>query len=178
MSETEFPAEVVKDATLPNAWRVEKLDSDGDGGVDLAIFDGPNAEARAREYAAWKYGSNGSKIIAGLQDALAHVRGDVTAARVSTVSDPEREKMTKSQVCADRLLGAAGFGPDVFDTEEGHFAGYDPMLSAFLYRKGKMHVAVRPDGRFEWHTDSGRFGGGGKATLDDESIESLARATE
>ncbi len=33
-----FPAEVVKDATIPNAWRVEKLDSDGDGGVDVTIF--------------------------------------------------------------------------------------------------------------------------------------------
>jgi hypothetical protein len=52
-----LPAEVVKDAMIPNAWRVEKLDSDGDGGIDLTIFDGPDAEARAREYAAWKYGS-------------------------------------------------------------------------------------------------------------------------
>jgi hypothetical protein len=50
-----FPAEVVKDATIPNAWRVEKLDSDGDGGVDVTIFAGPNARERATEYAAWKY---------------------------------------------------------------------------------------------------------------------------
>jgi hypothetical protein len=34
LMETKFPAEVVKDATLPNAWRVEKLDSDQDGGID------------------------------------------------------------------------------------------------------------------------------------------------
>jgi hypothetical protein len=50
-----FPAEVVKDATIPNAWRVEKLDSDGDGGVDVTIFAGPRAHERATEYAAWKY---------------------------------------------------------------------------------------------------------------------------
>jgi hypothetical protein len=53
-----FPAEVVKDATIPNAWRVEKLDSDGDGGVDVTIFAGPDAHERATEYAAWKYGSH------------------------------------------------------------------------------------------------------------------------
>lgn len=55
--ETKFPAEVVKDATLPNAWRVEKLDSDQDGGIDVTIFSGPSARERAAEYATWKYGS-------------------------------------------------------------------------------------------------------------------------
>ncbi len=50
-----LPAEVVQDATIPNAWRVEKLDSVGDGGIDVTIFGGPNAEARAREYVTWKY---------------------------------------------------------------------------------------------------------------------------
>jgi hypothetical protein len=55
--ETQFPAEVIKDATIPNAWRVEKLDSDQDGGVDVTIFSGPSARERATEYAAWKYGS-------------------------------------------------------------------------------------------------------------------------
>jgi hypothetical protein len=53
----QFPAEIVKDATIPNAWRVEKLDSDQDGGVDVTIFSGPSARERATEYAAWKYGS-------------------------------------------------------------------------------------------------------------------------
>jgi hypothetical protein len=41
--ETQFPAEVIKDATIPNAWRVEKLDSDQDGGVDVTIFSGPSS---------------------------------------------------------------------------------------------------------------------------------------
>jgi hypothetical protein len=53
-----FAAEVVRDASIPNAWRVEKLDSDGDGGVDVTIFAGPGARERATEYAAWKYGAS------------------------------------------------------------------------------------------------------------------------
>lgn len=51
----EFPAEVVQDRDDPHAWRVEKINSDGDGGVDVAIFAGPDARERATEYAAWKY---------------------------------------------------------------------------------------------------------------------------
>lgn len=50
-----FPAEVVKDNNIKNAWRVEKLNSDGDGGVDVTIFSGPGAKERAEEYAKWKY---------------------------------------------------------------------------------------------------------------------------
>ena len=57
MMQTQFPAEVIKDATIPNAWRVEKLDSDQDGGVDVTIFSGPSALERATEYAVWKYGN-------------------------------------------------------------------------------------------------------------------------
>jgi putative transcriptional regulator len=33
--------------------------------------------------------ANGSKIIAGLSDAVAHARGDVAAARVSTINVPK-----------------------------------------------------------------------------------------
>lgn len=35
----------------PEAWRVEEIDADGDGGVALAIFTGSFAEKRAHEYA-------------------------------------------------------------------------------------------------------------------------------
>ena len=53
---TNWPAEIVRHSGDPNAWVVEKLDSDGDGGIDVTVFSGPDAEKRAREYAAWKYG--------------------------------------------------------------------------------------------------------------------------
>ena len=65
--QAKFPAEITKDAAIPNAWRVEKLDSDEDGGVDVTIFSGPNAHERAVEYAAWKYGAHQSAALsAGL----------------------------------------------------------------------------------------------------------------
>jgi hypothetical protein len=31
--------------TRPHEWRVEEIDSDGDGGIDMAIFSGPHAAA-------------------------------------------------------------------------------------------------------------------------------------
>jgi hypothetical protein len=51
-----FSAEVVPDRADPRSWRVEKINSDDDGAVDIAIFSGPSARERATEYAAWKYG--------------------------------------------------------------------------------------------------------------------------
>ncbi len=48
-------AEIVQDKLDPNSWRVEKLDADGDGGVHVTIFSGPDARKRADEYATWKY---------------------------------------------------------------------------------------------------------------------------
>ena len=41
--------EVAPNAEWDDAWNVERIDDDG--GVELAIFYGPNAEARARAYA-------------------------------------------------------------------------------------------------------------------------------
>lgn len=35
-------------------WVAEAIDTEGDGEVCLATFSGPGAEARAREYVAWK----------------------------------------------------------------------------------------------------------------------------
>ena len=37
--------------TRPHEWRVEEIDSDGDGGIDMAIFSGPHAEQRAKRFA-------------------------------------------------------------------------------------------------------------------------------
>jgi len=41
------------DATIhmPEAWRVEEIDADDDGGIAMATFTGPFAEERARQYA-------------------------------------------------------------------------------------------------------------------------------
>ena len=51
--------EVVEDRHSPGMWRVEAVDygpplGDGEGEIYVAIFSGPNAEGRAREYAIWK----------------------------------------------------------------------------------------------------------------------------
>ena len=50
-------AEIVRNDTTPPSWSVEATDTDGEGGMDVTIFSGPAAEARAHEYAAWKYSS-------------------------------------------------------------------------------------------------------------------------
>ena len=47
---------VQPEETKPLSWRVEQIDSDGDGGVDVAIFSGPHAKERAREFADWLKG--------------------------------------------------------------------------------------------------------------------------
>jgi hypothetical protein len=46
--------EVVPDPTAPAVWRVEAIDRNATEEFYLAIFRGPSAEARAREYADWK----------------------------------------------------------------------------------------------------------------------------
>jgi hypothetical protein len=44
--------EVVESKQYPGHWHVEAID--GDGRIFVAIFSGPNAVGRAREYAGWK----------------------------------------------------------------------------------------------------------------------------
>lgn len=44
--------EVVADKIYLNDWRVEAINQSGDSFVTL--FSGPDAEERAKEYAAWK----------------------------------------------------------------------------------------------------------------------------
>jgi hypothetical protein len=46
--------EVVADPGNPASWRVEAIDRNRTEQLYLAIFRGPAAEARAREYADWK----------------------------------------------------------------------------------------------------------------------------
>ena len=42
---------------VPGCWVVDARDSDN--ALIRAVFDGPDAEQRAREYARWKYGGEG-----------------------------------------------------------------------------------------------------------------------
>jgi hypothetical protein len=49
--------EAVQDATCLDCWRVEAIDFANEGVCYVAIFSGPNAEQRAREYADWKNAS-------------------------------------------------------------------------------------------------------------------------
>ena len=49
------PAKVFEDREWPGEWRVEWVDEDG--GVEVAIFSGPNARERALCYADRQYGN-------------------------------------------------------------------------------------------------------------------------
>lgn len=62
----EFLVEVslVLNTTVPVSWTVEAVNSDRDGGIDVTVFSGPSAEARAREYARWKYAAFHPEVIA------------------------------------------------------------------------------------------------------------------
>jgi hypothetical protein len=47
------PATLFRDRVHPEDWRVEKIDDDG--GIEVAIFSGPDTRDRAIEYADWRY---------------------------------------------------------------------------------------------------------------------------
>ena len=47
-------AKVFEDRECPGDWRVERIDDDG--GIDVAIFGGPNGRERAVRYADHEYG--------------------------------------------------------------------------------------------------------------------------
>jgi hypothetical protein len=54
MIATSLRYEVAEDALHPGDYRVEAIDTDSDGEVYIAIFTGPDAKSRAKEYAKWK----------------------------------------------------------------------------------------------------------------------------
>jgi len=45
--------EVVRDEKFPNEWRCEAINAKT-GDIYVAVFSGPDAEGRAREYASWQ----------------------------------------------------------------------------------------------------------------------------
>lgn len=55
--------EIVEDQLQSGSYRVEAIDSEGDGEVYIAIFVGPDAEMRAEEYAGWKNASQRPSLI-------------------------------------------------------------------------------------------------------------------
>lgn len=46
--------EISEDKLYPGSFRVEAIDQNGDGDCFVAVFDGPDAQQRATEYATWK----------------------------------------------------------------------------------------------------------------------------
>ena len=62
MLNTTMQYEVVEDSLHPGDYRVEAIDTSGDGEVYIAIFTGPDAESRAYEYADWKNSSRASVL--------------------------------------------------------------------------------------------------------------------
>ena len=53
MTQPGLTYEVVESRHAVGEWRVEAINYDGDGEIYLAIFCGPDAERRAKEYATW-----------------------------------------------------------------------------------------------------------------------------
>lgn len=57
MSEAGKEVSIVINRSRPLTWQVECVNADGDGGIEVTIFSGPNIEERAIGYARWKYGT-------------------------------------------------------------------------------------------------------------------------
>ena len=53
-SSTRVAYEMVKSENVPDEYRVEGIDYEREGVVYVALFSGPDAEQRAREYARFK----------------------------------------------------------------------------------------------------------------------------
>ena len=54
----------VKQSRFEREWVVEAFNADGDGEVYVAAFSGPEAKARAVEYASWKNNQDREPITA------------------------------------------------------------------------------------------------------------------
>ena len=54
---------VMADKEFPNDWRVEMIEAET-GDIFVAVFSGPDAEERAREYAQWQEAKQKRRIAA------------------------------------------------------------------------------------------------------------------
>jgi len=48
-------AEIVRCDTAPESFKVEAIDMENDGDIEVTIFSGPESADRAKEYAAARY---------------------------------------------------------------------------------------------------------------------------
>ena len=55
-TQTAVRYEVVQTRDVMDEWRVEGIDHDADGQIYVALFSGPQAKERAKEYAQFKNG--------------------------------------------------------------------------------------------------------------------------
>lgn len=55
---------IVVATTTPISWTVEAVNCDGDGGIAVAVFSGPEAESCARQWAAFKWHEYFPEIVA------------------------------------------------------------------------------------------------------------------
>jgi hypothetical protein len=51
--------EMMRSRGAEDEWRVEAIDYEHDGQVSVAIFSGPDAERRAKEYTEWRNATRG-----------------------------------------------------------------------------------------------------------------------
>lgn len=51
--------EMMRSRGAEDEWRVEAIDYEHDGQVSVAIFSGPDAERRAKEYMEWRNATRG-----------------------------------------------------------------------------------------------------------------------
>lgn len=63
MSKTNLRYELVQCEGSVNVWRVEAIDEENEGVIYMALFSGPDARAKAQEYAAWKSAREGNRPV-------------------------------------------------------------------------------------------------------------------
>ena len=63
MSKTNLRYELVQCEGSVNVWRVEAIDEENEGVIYMALFSGPDARAKAQEYAAWKSARKGNRPV-------------------------------------------------------------------------------------------------------------------
>ena len=90
--------EVVKSKYAQDTWVVEAINLPGEGEIFAACFDGPDAQQRAEEYAAWKNGDVTS------DSSFANV---VATTLVTSATSQANEITGRAQALADLIVNVA-----------------------------------------------------------------------